>query len=276
MNSNIPLLLEPDALEALLNTRNDLLIIDLSSAENYAQHHIPGAIHLSFKALQAGTAPAPGKLPSKEALEEVFSSIGLTPDKHVIAYDDEGGGWAGRLLWTLDVLDHKNYSYLNGGLVAWVNEGHPVTTESPEITPSNYQATFDPKPVAELDDVLSNYQKSDTVIWDARSAAEYDGSKAVAKRGGHIPGAAHLDWLDLMDRSRNLRFKPLDELQSELNQRGITQNKHVITHCHSHHRSGLSYLLMKILGYPNIKAYHGSWGEWGNREDTPVKTGNLP
>jgi thiosulfate/3-mercaptopyruvate sulfurtransferase len=276
MSDAIPLLLEPDELEALLKIRDDLLIIDLSAAENYAAHHIPGAVHLPFKLLQAGTPPAPGKLPAKEALEAVFSQIGLTTDKHVIAYDDEGGGWAGRLLWTLDVLDHTKYSYLNGGLVAWVNEGYPTSTAEKKITPGSYHATFDPKPVADLDDVLSNYQKTDTVIWDARSAAEYDGSKVVAKRGGHIPGAVHLDWLDLMDRTRNLRFKPLEELQAQLNQLGITKDKTVITHCHSHHRSGLSYLLMKILGYPNIKAYHGSWGEWGNREDTPVKTGSEP
>lgn len=276
MSAAIPLLIEPDDLENLLGSRNDLLIVDLSSAENYAQHHIPGAIHLPFKLLQAGTAPAPGKLPDKETLEAVFSQLGLTADKHVIAYDDEGGGWAGRLLWTLDVLDHPHYSYLNGGLVAWVNEGHPVSTEAVTVTPSVYRATFDPSPVADIDDVLTNYTKSDTVIWDTRSAAEYDGSKAVAKRGGHIPGAIHLDWLDLMDKSRNLRFKPLDQLQAELSRLGLTRDKTVITHCHSHHRSGLSYLLMKILGYPTIKAYHGSWGEWGNREDTPVKTGSEP
>lgn len=276
MTQTIPLLLEPAELEALLASRNDLLIIDLSSADNYAKHHIPGAVHLPFKLLQAGTAPAPGKLPGKESLEQVFSQLGLSADKHVIAYDDEGGGWAGRLLWTLDVLDHPHYSYLNGGLIAWINEGYAVSTQTPAIIPGLYHATFDPSAVADLDDVLSNYQKTDTVIWDARSAAEYDGTKVVAKHGGHIPGAINLDWLELMDRSRNLRFKPLDELQNTLNSLGITANKTVITHCHSHHRSGLSYLLMKILGYPHIKAYHGSWGEWGNRDDTPVKTGSAP
>jgi thiosulfate/3-mercaptopyruvate sulfurtransferase len=157
-----------------------------------------------------------------------------------------------------------------------VNEGHPVSAESATATTSSYHATFDPSAIADLEDVLSNYQKTDTVIWDARSAAEYDGSKVVAKHGGHIPGAINLDWLELMDRSRNLRFKPLNELQNRLNSLGITATKTVITHCHSHHRSGLSYLLMKLLGYPHIKAYHGSWGEWGNRDDTPVKTGAEP
>jgi len=29
----------------------------------------------------------------------------------------------------------------------------------------------------------------------------------------------------------------------------------------------------RILGFPHIRAYHGSWSEWGNRMDTPVETG---
>ena len=125
----LPLLLEPAELEAALG-RSDLLILDTSSGDNYARHHVPGAIHISPQALQCGIKPAVGKLPSVEALSELFARVGLTPDKHVIAYDDEGGGWAGRLIWTLDVLGHKRYSYLNGGLAAWVNEGHPVETAS--------------------------------------------------------------------------------------------------------------------------------------------------
>ena len=127
--ATLPLLLEPTDLEKLLeNADPNLLILDTSSAENYQKHHVPGAIHLAPSRLQRGEKPAPGKLPHAEDLKALFSELGLTADKHVIAYDDEGGGWAGRLIWTLDVLGHKNYSYLNGGLPAWVNEGHPVET----------------------------------------------------------------------------------------------------------------------------------------------------
>jgi thiosulfate/3-mercaptopyruvate sulfurtransferase len=46
----------------------------------------------------------------------------------------------------------------------------------------------------------------------------------------------------------------------------------VITHCQSHHRSGLSYMVGRLLGFANIRAYHGSWGEWGNRDDLPIET----
>jgi len=73
-----------------------------------------------------------------------------------------------------------------------------------------------------------------------------------------------------MDRTRNLRLLPLDVLQQKLAAIGILPGHSIITHCQSHHRSGLTYLVAKALGYP-AKGYHGSWGEWGNRDDTPIE-----
>lgn len=266
----LPLLLEPAELEPILD-REDLLIIDLGSADHYARHHVPGAVHLPAQVLQSGIQPAVGTLPGIEGLSLIFSRLGLTADKHVVVYDDEGGGWAGRMIWTLDVLGHQRYSYLNGGLHAWVNEGHPVETQANAPQASNYVASIDPGPVAEADDVLATLDDDGVLVWDVRSAEEYRGQRIFAARGGHIPGAVNLDWLELMDRSRNLRLLPRDQLQQRLEAAGITADKRVITHCHSHHRSGLSYLAMKLLGYPEIQAYHGSWAEWGNRPDLPVE-----
>lgn len=268
--STLPLLMEPDDLQPLLG-RSKLLILDTSSAANYARGHVPGAIHIEPKALQCGVAPAPGKLPSTEQLSTLFAGVGLTPDTHVVAYDDEGGGWAGRLLWTLEVLGHTRYSYLNGGLQAWTNEGHPLDTEAHSRQPSNFVAQIHAEALATLEQIQARLGDSQMAIWDARSADEYAGRKVIGPRGGHIPGAVNIDWLELMDRSRNLRLLPLDALRERLQALGITPDKSVITHCHSHHRSGLTWLAMKILGYPDIKAYDGSWGEWGSRTDTPVE-----
>lgn len=266
----LPLLLEPAELEPILD-REDLLIVDLSNVDNYARHHIPGSVYFPPQVLQSGMQPAVGKLPGIEGLSLIFSRLGLTTDKHVVVYDDEGGGWAGRMIWTLDVLGHQRYSYLNGGLHAWLNEGHPVEAEANIPLASNYVANIDTGPIAEADDILATLDDPDVLIWDARSAAEYRGERLAAARGGHIPGAINLDWLELMDRSRNLRLLPREQLQQRLQDAGITADKRVITHCHTHHRSGLSYLAMKVLGYPDIQGYHGSWAEWGNNPDLPIE-----
>lgn len=266
----LPLLLEPDQLESVLGDPR-LLVVDLSSPENYARHHVPGAIHLAPAALQCGRQPAPGKLPSAETLSLIFSRLGLTADKHVIAYDDEGGGWAGRLIWTLDVLGHSHYSYLNGGLHAWLNEGHPAEHEAVQPRESHFMAAPRGEHRVTAEELMTELGDPNLAIWDARSRPEYTGERVVAARGGHIPGAVNLDWLELMDQQRNLRLIAPEHLQARLRELGLGPDKRVVTHCHSHHRSGLSYLAMKALGYPNVRAYDGSWGEWGNRTDTPVQ-----
>ncbi|MDO6804697.1 rhodanese-like domain-containing protein, partial [Wenyingzhuangia sp. 1_MG-2023] len=134
----LPLLLEAQTLAEQLPL-NNVLIIDQSKLDSYLQHHIPGAVHLDFKRLQLGIAPTPGALPSLPQLSEVFSALGLTPDTHVIAYDDEGGGWAGRLIWVLDMIGHRHYSYLNGGIKAWLQDGLPTEAGNVTPVPSSYQ-----------------------------------------------------------------------------------------------------------------------------------------
>ena len=125
--NTLPLIVEPAELSAHLADPG-LLLVDLCSAEKYRDGHIPGAVHLNTAELIAGTKPAPGMLPTAEQLSALFARIGLTPEKQVVCYDDEGGPWAGRLIWTLDVIGHKNYAFLNGGKTAWVADGLPLET----------------------------------------------------------------------------------------------------------------------------------------------------
>lgn len=270
-----PLLIEASQLADSLHEPK-LLILDTSSADNYAKHHVPGAVHIAPAELQCGIKPAVGKMPAPDQLQLLFSRVGLTADKHVIVYDDEGGGWAGRLIWTLDVIGHRNYSYLNGGLQAWLSGGHPSEDVANLPPPSEIDITIDSTPIAEIEDFINLLGNSQLGIWDARSPEEYRGEKVLAQRGGHIPGAVNLDWLELIDNGNDMRLKNLSALQARLDHIGLSADKTIITHCQTHHRSGLSYLLMKILGYPHIKGYHGSWGEWGNREDTPIELGSTP
>ena len=266
----LPLIIEPEQLEAVLDDPG-LLIVDLCQSQTYAQLHVPGAVHVRPAELVEGVAPATGKLAPLDRLEAVFSRIGYRPDLHVVAYDDEGGGWAGRFLWTLEVIGHRRFSYLNGGLHAWYREGHPVESEPATREATRVRLSIDDGPIAELEEVLASLEDEAVSIWDARSPEEYAGTKLAAKRGGHIPGAFNLDWLETMDRARNLRLLPLEVLRERLQDKGVRSGDRIITHCQSHHRSGLTWLIAKALGH-EAKGYHGSWAEWGNRDDTPVES----
>jgi thiosulfate/3-mercaptopyruvate sulfurtransferase len=264
-------LLEPEQLGVGYVSDPYLLLVHVASAAAYAEGHIAGAVHVAPAELVSGEKPATGKLPARERLAALFARIGYRPDARIVVYDDEGGGWAGRFIWTLDVIGHHDWYYLNGGLHAWRAVGLPLVQTAALPAPQQVNLAIDRTPVAETEDILARLGTADLTIWDCRSREEYDGNRVSAARAGHIPGAVHLDWLELMDPDRALRLRR--NLPDLLQQRGITQERELIVHCQTHHRSGLAYLVARLLGYPRVKAYHGSWAEWGNRDDTPIERG---
>jgi thiosulfate/3-mercaptopyruvate sulfurtransferase len=145
-----------------------------------------------------------------------------------------------------------------------------IKTDYSMPVPTNFATSIREELLVSKDDVLTSIDDVEKMIWDARALEEFNGTKVTALRNGHIPGAANLDWLDLQDRQNDLRLKPLPEIERQLNKLGISKDKKVITHCQTHHRSGLTYLVGKALGY-DIKAYDGSWSEWGNDPEVPIE-----
>lgn len=272
-NNLLPLLIESGQLEKELGS-DDLLIIDVScTRECYDQGHVPGAIFLDYRRLFSGSAPVPNKIPTVEQLSALFSELGLTRDTHVVAYDDEGGGWAGRLLWTLEVMGHSRYSYLNGGILAWRADGKPQQQEATQPVASHYQADYiNLVERISCDELAGKIGEDNFAVWDARSRGEYDGTSVKAERGGHVPTAVHFEWTDAMDKDHELRIRDMAELITELENKGLTVDREIATYCQSHHRSGFTWLLGKILGFKQVRAYDGSWNEWGNRSDTPIET----
>jgi len=178
--ATLPLILSPEALNEL-TAGDDLLIVAVVQQSVFDVHHIPGSVLVEPAELMCGIKPAVGKLPSKEKLDALFSRIGLSSDKHIIAYDDEGGGWAGRLIWTLDVIGHERYSYLDGGLIAWLKMGLPLANantaeSSPEST--SVSVEIHEELLLSKDEVLARIDDEQSIVWDARAPEEYEGNES--------------------------------------------------------------------------------------------------
>ena len=271
---NPQLLVTPRDLEAALKADRKPLVIDVRPAEDFATGHIPGAVHLDLWGLSlVDTDPGPLNA-FMWIVDHLFNLRGVKDSTPVVVYEEQSGMRAARAFWFLEYFGHTHLQVLDGGFSAWTRAGLPVTREASAPPKSTWTGVRQPQRIAAWRDVRDRLGRSDTVIVNTRSDGEYCGTNVRAKRGGAIPGAKHIEW------TRNLRsdgtFKPADELQAMYEAAGVTPDKEVITYCQGGYRAAHAYLALRLLGYPRVRYYTGSWKEWGDREDLPIQTPDHP
>lgn len=246
-------------------------VLDISRPDTYQQAHLPEALPVLVSQIVSATDVVKGYMAPLHELKAWAHSLALKPDSYVLVYDDEGGGWAGRLMWTLHYLGISHVDYLNGGIANWLQQGFASTpVPSPLPTPSDIPFNKNPSVSAELEEILESLHDPEVVLVDTRPLDFYLGRRVTALKNGHIPGAIHFPASDCLDPEQHMKLKSLDWLQAQFTEKGITPDKTIICYCNSFHSAALVYMVLKCLGYPSVKGYAGSWSEWGNHPDTPV------
>ncbi|MEI6856670.1 rhodanese-like domain-containing protein [Psychrilyobacter sp.] len=204
--------ISPEELKTLLGTEN-LILLDCNNPKIYAKEHIKGAIGIGFHAFSEKVGkpgdPGWGTIKSKDELREKLISLGIDDKKIVVLYSDlfKGPGADGRTAWQLTLAGMKNVKILHGGSSYWKELGYEMTknvtvkpTPSAGVTLKDYDRSF----MITKDELFKNLDK-ETII-DARTKKEFDGSqKAGEPRGGHIKGAKHLLWTELLNRNGTLK-----------------------------------------------------------------------
>jgi len=269
--ANAQLVLSPQELARLLEVDpgSRPLLLDLRPPEAYAGGHIPSAIHLDLWGVSLiDTDPAPLKA-FMWMIEHVLAVHGVDASTPVVVYDEHSGVRAARAFWFLEHFGHPSVRLLDGGFNAWVASGRPVTRDASPPPKSEWTGGRDERTLATWKNVKNAIGSSDAVIVDTRTDAEHEGSLVRARRGGAVPGAVHIEW------TRNLaasgEFKPASELKKMYTDAGVTPDREVITYCQGGYRAANSYLALRLLGYPRVRMYIGSWKEWGDREDLPIE-----
>ena len=269
--ANPQLVLSPQELARLLevDAGSRPLLLDLRPPEAYAGGHIPSAIHLDLWGVSLiDTDPAPLKA-FMWMIEHVLAVHGVDASTKVVVYDEHSGVRAARAFWFLEHFGHPSVRLLDGGFNAWVASGLPVTRDASPPPKSEWTGGRDERTLATWKNVKNAIGSSDAVIVDTRTDAEHEGSLVRARRGGAVPGAVHIEW------TRNLaesgEFKPASDLKKMYTDAGVTPDREVITYCQGGYRAANSYLALRLLGYPRVRMYIGSWKEWGDREDLPIE-----
>ncbi len=107
-----------DQVLAALKDPNTVLV-DARTKDEYDQGHIPGAVLFPFD--QVATADSPHVWKSADELQKEFAALGVTPDKHVIAYCSSGVRSAA-LYFTLRLIGYDDVALFSGSYDEWVKD----------------------------------------------------------------------------------------------------------------------------------------------------------
>ncbi len=266
------------------NMDNVIKLDTQPDVHDYITEHLPGAVFMQERFLMCHGKGRPTAYSPVGVVEGMFRKVGLKPDMPVVVYTGKGAskGWGDglaqtMLAYSLARFGHESIYVLDGGIDAWKSEGKKLVQEFPEVEESDFQAKERQSEFAvDMEGVKAEKDKEDTILLDARPSKVYEGQGPWMKPG-HIPGAVCLPWKSLMEEENPQKLKPMEEVKSILEGKGVTEDKQVICSCGTSREATNEFVLLKFyLGYPRVKIYEGSFTEWSSYQDNPTVTGPEP
>lgn len=257
------MLISTAKLNSILNDPN-IIIVDTRSFKEYSEGHIPGSVNLDLFAFHWIDTTLEGIKNFNNQTQNLLSFLGVTPEKKVIFYDSVSGMYAARGVWMLMYFSHQNVSMLDGGITKWIKENIPLETKPNGFKPFKFSGKINPDIISGFENIRDNLDE--LKIIDVRSAGEYDGSIVRAAQLGHIPNSINIDWNQNLNEDGT--FKNDEELALMYN---YPKDTKIVTYCQGAYRAANSFLVLKKLGFENVRVYLGSWGEWGNKLELDVE-----
>jgi thiosulfate/3-mercaptopyruvate sulfurtransferase len=259
-----------------------------SGYDAYMKQHLPDAVFVDLdRCLSSPSSVEEGRhpLPAPAVFASAMAALGITDTSTVVAYDDDGGRIAARLVWLLRVTGHAA-SLLDGGIDAWPGpfESGPFESGPFERGPSERGPSEGPRAggdaagfrvtpwpanrLASAEEVTSA-----TVVLDARAPERYRGEvEPVDARAGHIPGARNAPTAGNLDE--NGRFKSSEALRVTYQALGVEPEGSPVVYCGSGVTACHDLLALEWAGFNHGRLYPGSWSQWSATPARPIETGD--
>ncbi|MCG8670408.1 MAG: sulfurtransferase [Pseudomonadales bacterium] len=277
------ILLSASDVKTMLDSGEDILVIDVRDGEEYGKEHISGAVSVPDIFYHLSTTSTDGLSETYQKFEEILSEVGLKPGQKAVLYEDgltTRFGSSCRGWWLLNHLGHDNVAILDKGMAAWKEQGFPTDNEIVEITPSDFKVEVNNSILATMEDVLAAIEDDSVILLDNRDAREWfaEGSSPYdadgvdfSPRRGRIPTARWVEWYQLMDDSDIPTFKSADDITEILAEQGIGKDDDIIIYCFKGSRASNTFAALKMAGFTKLRNYLGSWYEWSADDSLPIE-----
>lgn len=192
-----------------------------------------------------------------------LEKLGIGPDALTVVVDDGSMTEAARVWFILQYFGLPA-AVLDGGLpeLGKMPTQAAPTADRLVLHPGSGRVGLTSR--HDLKEGLDRFQ-----IFDARTVGEYQGEDLKGNaRGGHLPGAAHLDHCDLLD-GRHVR--PAPELAEMMRNAGFDSIRPVVTHCNGGGRAALAALAALAAGQKDVRVYYLSFADWAADESCPLE-----
>ena len=208
----------------------DVVVLDIDTEAGYSRGHIPGSVMLLDNYERNPETGLVHTFPP-ERFAATCQTLGIGDDTAVVVYDNYMSLSAARFWWVMNYNGHPNVKVLDGGWRRWACESWPVSFDRAVINQDViFTPNIDKSLIVEMEEVLAGCSLPEVVNWDTRTSGEYDGTvNRRDQRKGHVAGAAHLEWSDLMNRDTH-RFKSRQEMRFILDSHGITPDKAIFAY----------------------------------------------
>lgn len=247
------------------------VVWDARSPREYAEGHVPGAVNFGF-AGDLFRDPNREDPPSSAVAARLFGQAGIDIlNRDVVVYAGKGDPYAYFAARMIEYYGGRHGRVYHGGIDDWRAAGKPLSTQATTLPPVALELGAERVGTLWTQEVIERVRAGGAQIVDTRTPREFAGEDIRAIRGGHIAGAINIpyedNWVDpaapaklaarQVSHRHGMSLKPANDLKALYAR--LDPSRETVVYCQSGVRASETAVVLRELGFSNVKVYEPSW-----------------